>query len=152
MKYAFSIATLAVLAACSASPTSSPLPGGAALTPSVASGRPVGEFSATAGAPNRGVAPDAAKSVKIKSLLLDGTVNGKTEDGYVPATCTAKDDNGVATGCGLKASETLKISNLTAELLTGPQGTGCVAGIGKYSGTVKSGQIVPIKFKWTGKC
>lgn len=94
-----------------------------------------------------------SKSVAIKSIGISATVNGKFyPEVFLAVSCTATDVGGVAKGCALGAKVALTVTSLTASLFSGAQGKGCKVAIGRFHGRVAAGKVIPIVFKWTGKC
>ena len=156
MKRLFAAIGLMAIAACSTAPNNSIVPSGGPMSTDTARHSPISELILQSYASPNDVQPNKSAKIAIKSIGLIGKINGKASQVYVVAKCSVADKGGFATGCGLKnqvGGQPITLSKVTAYLFTGPKATGCVAGISqKYTGTIKGGQAIPFKFKWTGKC
>jgi hypothetical protein len=147
MKRLALLLALAVVAGCSAPSSSTFVPNNSLSNQTVKTG--LGDLLTTTAFKAEAT---GAKTVTIRSIYVDGSINGKIQKGYLPANCKATDVRGIAKGCGIKATAPLVIKNLLVALFTGPKATGCDAAQGKFSGKVKAGAVVPVVLHWTGKC
>lgn len=156
MKRLFAAIGLVAIAACSTAPNNSIVPSGGSMSTDTARHSPVSDLVLQSYVTPNDIRPNKSAKIAIKSIGLIGKINGKASQVYVDAKCSVVDKGGFATGCGLKnqaGAQPITLSKVTAYLFTGAKATGCVAGISqKYTGTIKGGQSVPFKFKWTGKC
>lgn len=138
-----------VLAACSSNPLTKAIPLATATTS--ASGSAM--YDAMDMALETSAVPNG--TVAIRSIAVEGTINGQTGRAYFNGICheTGLRKGAVAHGtCGLYAKKPLHIAKLIAGLFTGSNATGCLAAAGAYKGYVPPGDAIPITWYWTGKC
>lgn len=99
-----------------------------------------------------GERPSVTK-ITVRSILLNGTINGKKVNAYVNGTCKVANKNGIAVGCGLTAKTTLRLKKVAAGLFTQPAAKGCLVAVApRITVKVAAGKVIPFVFKWTGKC